>query len=63
MRRIVDASFERAIALLERNRSVLEQSAVELLERETLDEASLSTFFERLEPVSSDGGEPVAVNF
>jgi cell division protease FtsH len=53
VRRIVDTSFDRALALLQNNREVLEDSARELLEQETLDEVQLVEFFERLEPVSS----------
>jgi len=48
VRRIVDASFERAVGILERNRPVLEASAAELLAKETLDEAALKAFFEKL---------------
>ena len=62
VRAIVDTSFDRAIAVLERNRAVLEESATVLLERETLDEASLQEFFERLVPWNPSH-EPFAVNF
>jgi cell division protease FtsH len=49
IRAIVDASFERAVAILGRNRLVLESSARELLSSETLDEPALQTFFEKIE--------------
>ena len=41
MRNIISTVFERAYDLLEKNRDVLERCAKTLLERETLDEASL----------------------
>ncbi len=49
IRGIVDASFTRARELLSRNRDVLEASAQELLEQETLDEAQLAVYFEKLD--------------
>jgi cell division protease FtsH len=49
VRRIVDASFERAVKILEHNRQVLEASARELLAAETLDEGALRSFFEKIE--------------
>jgi cell division protease FtsH len=58
VRRIVDDAFERALKTLERNRPVLEASAAELLARETLDEAALADFFEKLEPVEAQLGAP-----
>jgi cell division protease FtsH len=45
---IVDAAFERAKAILERHRDVLVESAKALLEAETLDEAALQPFFQRV---------------
>jgi cell division protease FtsH len=53
VREIVDSSLNRAVALLRHNRAVLEESAQVLLEQETLDEAQLVEFFERLERVPS----------
>ena len=41
VRTLVMSVFERATAILERNRAVLERCAQELLKRETLDEASI----------------------
>jgi cell division protease FtsH len=52
VRRIVDASFERATSILGRNRPLLDASARELLARETLDEAALAAFFEKVEPAA-----------
>jgi cell division protease FtsH len=49
VRSIVDASFERALEILKRNRLVLESSATELLSSETLDEAALGAYFEKIE--------------
>jgi len=49
VRSIVDGSFERALEILKRNRLVLESSARELLSSETLDEAALGTYFEKIE--------------
>ncbi len=63
VRAILDASFERAVGLLARNRPVLEASAAELLEKETLDEAALETWFARLAKSETDTQGPVAVNF
>ncbi len=48
VRNIVDASFERAKAIVTQYRSVLEASAAELLAKETLDEAALRPFFEKV---------------
>ena len=49
VRQIVDASFESAVKILERNQPLLEASAGELLASETLDEAALRSFFEKIE--------------
>jgi cell division protease FtsH len=49
VRAIVDAAFERARAVLEHNRPILEESARALLEQETLTEADLVPFFEKVE--------------
>jgi len=49
VRRIVDGSFARAREILGRNREILESSAAELLERETLEEAQLRAYFEKLD--------------
>jgi cell division protease FtsH len=49
VRAIVDAAFDRARAVLEHNRPILEESARALLERETLTEADLSPIFEKVE--------------
>ena len=49
VRQIVDASFERAVKILERNRLVLEASSRELLATETLDGGALQVFFEKIE--------------
>ena len=49
MREFVDAAFDRARAVLEHNRPILEESARALLERETLTEADLMPIFEKVE--------------
>ena len=49
VRAIVDAAFDRARAVLEHNRPILEESARALLERETLAEADLRPIFEKVE--------------
>jgi cell division protease FtsH len=49
VRAIVDAAFDRAHAILEHNRPILEESAQTLLERETLAEADLRPIFEKVE--------------
>jgi cell division protease FtsH len=49
VREIVDAAFARARAILERNRALLDASAQALLQRETLGDAELRPFFEKLE--------------
>ena len=51
---IVAAAFARALALLTRNREVLERAAALLLERETLAEAQLSEFAAQLSPAVRD---------
>jgi cell division protease FtsH len=48
VREIASAAFARAREILARHRSVLEESARTLLERETLDEAELRPFFEKV---------------
>ena len=48
VRKIVDDSFARSKALLSRNRDVLEDSALSLLDEETLDEERLRPFFDRV---------------
>jgi cell division protease FtsH len=48
IRRIVEDSFDRARNILEHNRSLLEEGARLLLERETLAEAELGPLFERV---------------
>ena len=50
MRQLVDAAFARARSLLERHASVLRESAERLLAQETLDEAALRPFFEKVAP-------------
>ncbi len=49
VREIVGRAFDRARGLLERNRDLLEAGAAALIETETLDEAALRPFFEKLE--------------
>jgi cell division protease FtsH len=41
VQRIVERAFERTLELLRRQRPVLERGAVQLLQKETLDEADL----------------------
>jgi cell division protease FtsH len=61
VRAIVDTAFDRARAVLEHNRPVLEESARALLERETLSEAELRPFFEKVElPEPLAGASPTA---
>ncbi len=55
VRRIVDQSFVWARAILDRNRSLLEEGARTLLEKETLAEAELATLFGR---VVKENGAP-----
>lgn len=52
VRKIVDAMFDRAVALLEARGPVLEAAARRLLEKETLDEADLAGFAGRAESPS-----------
>jgi glyoxylase-like metal-dependent hydrolase (beta-lactamase superfamily II) len=49
IREIVGRAFRSARGILERNRALLEGSARELLERETLSEAELQPWFEKME--------------
>jgi cell division protease FtsH len=48
VKQLVQASFDRACAILERNRPVLEDGAERLLAQETLDEAALRELFARV---------------
>jgi cell division protease FtsH len=50
VRELVDAAFARARAILERHASVLRESAERLLAQETLDEAALRPFLEKVAP-------------
>ena len=55
IRRIVEQAFTRARSILDRNRSILEEAARLLLEKETLAEADLTPLFAR---VIKDNGAP-----
>jgi cell division protease FtsH len=48
VREIVASAFERALALLTKNRATLEEGARKLLERETLGEAELAALRARI---------------
>ncbi|KKW67186.1 cell division protein FtsH [Lampropedia cohaerens] len=50
VRDVIDRVFQRTLALLEANRALLESSAQELLQRETLDEADLAAIREKVVP-------------
>ncbi|HZT51994.1 MAG TPA: ATP-dependent zinc metalloprotease FtsH [Stellaceae bacterium] len=52
VQQIVEAAFERTVALLERQREVLEHGARLLLEKETLDEADLRQLKAELRPAA-----------
>jgi cell division protease FtsH len=54
VRKIVDSAYNRAIKILEANRSLLEEGSKQLLEKETLPEQDLKALFSR---VQSIGGE------
>ena len=49
VRAIMNAAFDRARAVLDQNRTILEESARALLDRETLAEADLRPIFEKVE--------------
>lgn len=51
VRTITEQGFLLAYAILEKNRTLLEESAAVLLEKESLDEKELEVFFARLEPL------------
>ncbi len=57
VRSIVMSAFDRATAILARNRAVLERCARELLARETLDEAAIRELTADLQRVESTAGE------
>lgn len=48
VRRVVDETFERTLAILQKNRDILDESAQALLTRETLDEQALKTLTQNL---------------
>jgi cell division protease FtsH len=52
VRRIVMDAFERACAILQQHRALLERCARELLQRETLDEAQLRVLTAELRPAA-----------
>lgn len=63
IRRIVDASYDRALTLLTANRGLLEESAAALLARETLDEKALDAYFAHVKPAPASAhaaGGPAA---
>jgi len=55
VRDLVQKAFLQARGMLEKNRQVLEESAIELLQKETLGEVELKRIFARFQ---SPGGEP-----
>ncbi|MGD8395690.1 MAG: ATP-dependent zinc metalloprotease FtsH [Candidatus Eiseniibacteriota bacterium] len=59
VRRIVQRVFARAEQILTENREVLEESAAELLERETLDEEALRPLFARVTLPGDELPDPV----
>ena len=62
LRRIVEQAFERALAILERNRGLLEEGAQLLLDKETLSEAELGPLFARISAETSPPfSRPVAL--
>lgn len=50
VRSLVQRAFDRARAILERNRALLDEAATSLLAQETLDDVSLAPLFARLQP-------------
>lgn len=50
---LVGAAFERALKTLKDNKSLLKQSAAELLEKETLNEEELKPYFEKIKSLKS----------
>jgi cell division protease FtsH len=52
VQQIVEAAFSRTVALLERQRDVLEHGARLLLEQETLDEADIAKLKAELHPAA-----------
>ena len=58
VRQLVQAAFERAVEILERNRALLVASARELLEKESLDEEELEPIFQRIRRRQETAAEP-----
>ena len=54
VRRTVHTAFERSVVILSENRKVLSESALLLLEKETLDANDLETLFKSLKPLPPD---------
>jgi cell division protease FtsH len=54
VRELVERIFERTVALLESNRDLLESTAKDLLERETLDEPDLKSVSEKVRRPETD---------
>ncbi|HKJ75132.1 MAG TPA: ATP-dependent zinc metalloprotease FtsH [Alphaproteobacteria bacterium] len=54
IREIVDKAYDQAYAILERNRDLLERSAKDLLETETLEEPALKKIKEQLAPMPDE---------
>jgi cell division protease FtsH len=59
VRLMADRAYERAAAVLERNRPLLEAAADELLAKESLDEADLKRLFAHLEGPAHPTAAPV----
>ncbi len=55
VRELVDRAFDRALAVLERNRAILGGGARRLLDEETLGQDALEALFEKLEPEPEAG--------
>jgi cell division protease FtsH len=49
MKRYVDEALRKALGILDKNLDLLKQSAERLIEKETLDEADLKTYFDQLQ--------------
>ncbi len=53
LRHLIDDAFRTAVAILSENRSLVDEAAQQLLGKETLTEADLATFAQRLRPVGN----------
>ena len=62
VRLVAERAYQQAAAVLDQNRSLLEEAAGELLAKESLDEADLQRLFAHLEPPADAAAAPTVLS-